>query len=80
MAHTKVFAGLPMRALYSHKLKQKTEGKLEKGRKADRAPCLAVEQLEAIAQFKECFGHSQTYNARNWVEPEQISPILKNLD
>ena len=32
-----------MRALYLHKLKQEKEGKLGKGRKADRAPCLAVE-------------------------------------
>ena len=30
------------------------------GRKADRAPCLAVERLETIAQFIERFGQGQT--------------------
>ena len=48
-----------MRALYLHKLNQEKVGKLEKGRKADRAPCLAVERLESIAQFNECFGQGQ---------------------
>ena len=49
-----------MRALYLHKLKQEKEGKLGKGRKADRAPCLAVERLETVAQFNERFGQGQT--------------------
>ena len=49
-----------MRAFYLHKLKQEKEGKLGKGRKADRAPCLAVERLETIAQFDERFGQGQT--------------------
>ena len=49
-----------MRALYLHKLRQEKEGKLEKGRKADRAPCLAVERLESVAQFNERFGQDQT--------------------
>ena len=35
-------------------------GKLGKGRIADRAPCLAVERLESIAQFNEHFGQGQT--------------------
>ena len=37
--------------VYIHKLNQEQAGKLGKGRKADRAPCLAVETLESIAQF-----------------------------
>ena len=49
-----------MRALYLHKLNQEKAGKLGKGRKADRAPCLAVERLESIAQFNERFGQGQT--------------------
>ena len=49
-----------MRALYLHKLKQENEGKLGKGRKADRAPCLAVERFETIAEFNERFGQGQT--------------------
>ena len=51
-----------MRALYTHKLNQAQmqAGKLGKGRKADWAPCLAVERLESIAQFNECFGQGQT--------------------
>ena len=49
-----------MRALYTHKLNQEQAGKLGKGRKADRAPCLAVERLERTAQFNERFGQGQT--------------------
>ena len=49
-----------MRALCLHKLNQEKAGKLGKGRKADRAPCLAVERLESIAQFNEHFGIGQT--------------------
>ena len=51
-----------MRSLYEHKLKQEKEGKLGKGsyRKADRAPCLAVERLETVAQFNERFGQGLT--------------------
>ena len=49
-----------MWALYTHKLNQEKAGKLGKNRKADRAPCLAVERLESIAQFNECFGQGQT--------------------
>ena len=49
-----------MRALYLHKLNQEKAGKLTKGRKADQAPCLAVERLESIAQFNEHFGQGQT--------------------
>ena len=41
-------------------LNQEKEGKLGKGRNADRAPCLAVERLETIAQFNERFGQGQT--------------------
>ena len=37
-----------MRALYLHKLNQEKAGKLGKGRKADRAPCLAVERLKLL--------------------------------
>ena len=37
-----------MQALYLHKLKQEKEGKLGKGRKADRAPCLAVRDLKLL--------------------------------
>ena len=53
-----------MRSLYEHKLKQEKEGKLGKGRKADRAPCLAVERLETVAQFNERFGQGQTTRQR----------------
>ena len=61
MAYTKVFSGWPnARALYLHKLKQEKEGKLGKGRKADRAPCLAMERLETIAQFNERFGRGKS--------------------
>ena len=49
-----------IRALYLHKLNQEKAGKLGKGRKAEQAPCLAVERLESIAQFNECFGQGQT--------------------
>ena len=49
-----------MRALYLHKFNQEKAGKLGKGRKADQAPCLAVERLESIAQFNEHFGQGQT--------------------
>ena len=45
---------------YLHKVKQEKKGKLGKGTKADQAPCLAVERLETIAQFNECFGQGQT--------------------
>ena len=44
-----------MRALYLHKLHQEKAEKLGKSRKADRAPCLAVERLESIAQFNAKF-------------------------
>ena len=49
-----------MRALYTHKLNQEKAGKLGKGRKADQAPCLAVERLQSRAQFNERFGQGQT--------------------
>ena len=49
-----------MRALYLLKLNQEKAGKLGKGRKAERAPCLAVDRLENIAQFNERFGQGQT--------------------
>ena len=45
-----------MRTLSLHKLNQEKAGKLGKGRKADRAPCLAVERLESVAQFNEHLG------------------------
>ena len=45
---------------FIYKLNQGKAGKLGKGRKADRAPCLAVERLESIAQFNERFGQGQT--------------------
>ena len=51
MAYIKISMDDQMRALYTHKLNQEKAGKLGKGRKADRAPCLAVERLESIAQF-----------------------------
>ena len=49
-----------MQAVYLHKLNQDLEKALGIGRKADRAPCLAVERLESIAQFNQCFGKDQT--------------------
>ena len=49
-----------MLALYLHKFKQEKEGKLGMGRKADQASCLAIERLETVAQFDECFGQGQT--------------------
>ena len=68
-----------MRALYLHKIKQEKEGKLGNGRKADRAPCLAVERLETIAQFNERFGQGQTTRQGIGWKSEQISPILQNV-
>ena len=62
-----------MRALYLHKLKQEKEGKLGKGRKVDRAPCLAVERLETIAQFNERFGQGQT--TRQGIELSQNKSV-----
>ena len=49
-----------MRTLYLHNLNQEKAGKLGKDRKADQAPCLAVERFESIAQFNERFGQGQT--------------------
>ena len=69
-----------MRALYTHKLNQEQAGKLGKGRKADQAPCLAVERLESIDQFNERFGHGQTSRKTwNWLESHQISSFLENV-
>jgi len=62
-----------MRALYTHKLNQEKAGKLGKGRKADRAPCLAVERLESIAQFNERFGQGQT--SRHGIGWNQIKSV-----
>ena len=56
----KYFMDDQIRALYLHKLNQEKPGKLGKGREADRAPCLAVERLESIAQFNEPFRQGQT--------------------
>ena len=62
-----------MRALYLHKLKQEKEGNLGKGRKADRAPCLAVERLETIAQFNERFGQGQrTRQGIGWNQNKSV--------
>ena len=66
-----------MRALYLHKLKQEKEGKLGKGRKADRAPCLAVERLETIAQFNECFGQGHTTRQGIWWNQNRSVPFSK---
>ena len=69
-----------MRALYLHKLNQEKAQKLGKGRKAERAPCLAVERLESIAQFNEPFGQGQTSILtwiRNWLESQQISSFVE---
>ena len=60
MSYTKVFSGWPNASIIFAQVKTRKEGKLGKGRKADRAPCLAVERLETIAQFNERFGQSQT--------------------
>ena len=62
-----------MRALYWHKLNQEKAGKLGKGRKADRAPCLAVERLESIAQFNERFGQGHT--SRHGIGWNHIKPL-----
>ena len=68
-----------MRALYLHKLNQDKSGKLGKGRKADRAPCLAVERLESIAKFDERFGQGQNFKTWNCLESQQISSLLENV-
>ena len=69
-----------MRALYTHKLNQEKAGKLGKGKKADQAPCLAVERLESIAQFNERFGQGQTSrHGINQLESHQIRSFLKNV-
>ena len=41
-------------------MNQQKAGKLVNARKADRAPCHAVERLESIAQFNERFEQGQT--------------------
>ena len=62
-----------MQAFYLHKLKHEKEGKLGKGRKADRAPCLAVERLDTIAQFSERFGQGQTTRQRiGWMQNKAV--------
>ena len=60
MAYTKGFSGWPNASLILAQVKQEKEGKLGKGKKADQAPCLAVERLETVAQFNERFGQGQT--------------------
>ena len=57
-----------------HKLKQEKEGKLGKGRKADRAPCLAAERLETIAELNERFGQGQTTRQGiGWNQNQSVS-------
>ena len=56
-----------MQALYLHKLNQEKAGKLGKGRKADRAPCLAVERKALPSSMKTW----------NWLESYQISSFVK---
>ena len=56
MAYTKVFSEWPNASIILVQVKTRKEGKLGKGRKADRAPCLAVKRLETVAQFNERFG------------------------
>ena len=67
-----------MRALYLHNLKQEQAGKLGKGRKADRAPCLAVVRLETIAQFNERFGQDQTTRQRIWWKQKKSVPLFNH--
>ena len=68
-----------MRALYLHKLNHKKAGKLVKGRKAERAPCLAVERLESIAQFNERFGQGQTSRHRiGWNHKKSVAFSNRN--
>ena len=59
MAYTKVFSGWPNASIILAQVKTR-KGKLGKGRKADQAPCMAVERLETVAQFNEHFGQDQT--------------------
>ena len=69
-----------MRVLYLHKLNQEKAGKLGKGRKADRAPCLAVERLESITQFNECYAQGQTSrHGIGWNHNKSV-PFLKMLN
>ena len=60
MAYTKVFSGWPNASTIFAQVKTRKGRKFGKGRKADRAPCLAVERLETIDQFNEHFGQGQT--------------------
>ena len=60
MAYIEVFYGWPNESTLFAQIAQERAGKLGKGRKADRAPCLAVERLESIAQFNEHFGQGHT--------------------
>ena len=69
-----------MRALYLHKLKQEKEGKLGKGRKADRAPCLAVERFETLAEFNERFGQGQTTCTRQGIGWNQNKSVPFSTD
>ena len=59
MAYTKVVSGWPNASIILAQVKTRTGRKTWKG-KADRAPCLAVERLEIVAQFNERFGQGQT--------------------
>ena len=74
MAYTEVFSGWPNASIIFAQVKTRKEGKLGKGRKADRAPCLTVERLETIAQFiNECFGQGQTTRqATGWNQNRSV--------
>ena len=64
-------------AFYTHILNQETAGKLGK---ADRAPCLAVERLERIAQFNDRFGQGQTSrHGIGWNHNKSVPFVLANV-
>ena len=60
MAYIEVFYGWPNASTLFTQIESRESRKLGKGRKADRAPCLAVERLESIDEFNERFGQGQT--------------------
>ena len=68
-----------MRALYLHKLKQEKEGKLGKGRKADRAPCHAWHwsDCKLLLSSMNAFDKAPKLQGKDWVESEQISLFSK---
>ena len=72
-AYIEVFYGWENEGTLFAQIASKESRKLWKGRTVDRAPCLAVERLESIAQFNERFGQGQT--SRHEIGCNQIKSV-----